>query len=271
MENSRREAETAQLQVFQGRLAADGEAANWGLRFDRFLPVWEGVSGAPSGKRLKDYKEVLRQFVNAFNRAGAQSQALLEGRHRLLDLAGGQHRDFKTDWRYVSGLGVSHPIENGFTFDRALGVPVILGSSVKGLVRAAAHVSDATDGEIDRLLGPKDPRPGEAAAGGLVFLDAYPSRWPRLAIDIVNCHHPAYYDDLEARRDRADPVDWENPNPVYFLSVDRGAVFRFRIVPRAGAAADLAIAWDWLKTGLDWLGIGAKTAAGYGQMRELAR
>jgi CRISPR-associated protein Cmr6 len=106
-------------------------------------------------------------------------------------------------------------------------------------------------------------------AGLVIFHDAWPAVWPKLFVDIVNNHHPAYYTDGE------DPGDWESPNPVYFLAVPAGTPFEFFLGRRRPdvPAALLNLARLWLDGGLTHLGAGAKTAAGYGSFvaREQSR
>src|SRR5204863_449066 len=63
------------------------------------------------------------------------------------------------------------------------------------------------------------------------------------------------------------PGDWEDPVPVYFLSVPAGVPFRFAVAKRWDDVppADVELAKDWLAGGLTVLGCGAKTATGYGR------
>lgn len=68
--------------------------------------------------------------------------------------------------------------------------------------------------------------PDGAAAGSVVFHDAWPAAWPRLFVDILNNHHSAYY------QGKGPPGDWENPIPVYFLAVEPGQSFGFGVARR---------------------------------------
>jgi CRISPR-associated protein Cmr6 len=99
-----------------------------------------------------------------------------------------------------------------------------------------------------------------AAAGSVVFHDAWPEKWPELTVDIVNNHHPLYYRGEDA------PGDWDSPNPVYFLAVKPGAAFTFALAKRRFDVSDalVKLAQRWLDGALTELGCGAKTAAGYG-------
>ncbi|HEY1259908.1 MAG TPA: type III-B CRISPR module RAMP protein Cmr6 [Stellaceae bacterium] len=108
----------------------------------------------------------------------------------------------------------------------------------------------------------RDPH---GSAGALVFHDAWPTRWPKLTVDIVGVHHPNYYQASEG--DVPPPGDWEDPKPITFLAVASGAEFEFAVAPRRPQHSELAQqAAVWLKAALvDW-GAGAKTAAGYGRI-----
>jgi len=96
--------------------------------------------------------------------------------------------------------------------------------------------------------------------GAVQFLPAYPwDKGVRLETDILTSHHQEYY-----RNNPKYPhaYDDEDPIPVEFPSVAAGGLFAFVI---QGVEPELTgKARHWLKNGLETLGIGAKTAAGYG-------
>ncbi len=105
----------------------------------------------------------------------------------------------------------------------------------------------------------------KACCGNVVFHDAWPESWPKLMVDIVNNHHPEYYQ--AGPDDNAHPPgDWENPVPVYFLAVKPPITFTFPLAKRRWDVPDelLELARQWLLGALCHLGAGAKTAAGYG-------
>jgi len=252
--------------------------AHAGLVFDRYLPLWEPGEGVPSRLPLRD---PLMGFAAGFNnRAGDVLPARrLEQMHSRLDRARPSDRvrpdglyarvDYHTAERLATGLGTDHPTENGFAFDAVLGVPVLAGAGVKGLCRVAANeLTDIDEATIEMLLGPADleQRPEEAACGDLMFLDAYPAHWPRLGVDVVNCHYPDYYRALQRERHDLEPLESERPVPVFFLTVERGVVFVFRLGSRSGQRTHLDQGLNLLDSGLSLLGFGAKTAVGYGLM-----
>jgi CRISPR-associated protein Cmr6 len=113
-----------------------------------------------------------------------------------------------------------------------------------------------------------DPESPEikASSGNIVFHDAWPESWPKLIVDIVNNHHPDYYQHDDNNHA---PGDWENPVPVYFLAVKPGVTFAFPLAKRRADVADglLDLARQWLLGALCHLGAGAKTNAGYGAFK----
>jgi len=119
-----------------------------------------------------------------------------------------------------------------------------------------------------RRVNDDDPESREIKAhvGDIVFHDTWPESWPELAVDIVNNHHPDYYQHDDNQHA---PGDWENPVPVYFLAVKPEATFCFPLAKRRGDVADgsLDLARQWLLGALCHLGAGAKTNAGYGAFR----
>jgi CRISPR-associated protein Cmr6 len=115
-------------------------------------------------------------------------------------------------------------------------------------------------------------RDKDAHVGAVVFHDAWPQEWPRLIVDIVNSHHKKYYSPPDDK-DEYPPGDWEDPEPVYFLAVKRGTTFTFPLSKRRPDVADelLDLARQWLLGALCHLGAGAKTNAGYGAFKPVAK
>jgi len=113
---------------------------------------------------------------------------------------------------------------------------------------------------------PARAKDDNARVGAIVFHDAWPTAWPPLIVDIVNNHHPDYY-----QHDDNDhpPGDWENPVPVYFLAVKPETTFTFALSKRRADGADdpLDLARQWLLGALCHVGAGGKTNAGYGAFK----
>jgi CRISPR-associated protein Cmr6 len=178
------------------------------------------------------------------------------------------HRDafFGTpEWRFVIGLGGASVLETSVTLHRLYGIPIIPGSALKGVTRAYAEAvlaKPANDPEVVAIFG-KPPQATPLEAGEIIFFDAIPVTVPKFKLDIMNPHYPKYYQGDQP------PADWQNPTPIYFLTVEQ-TQFLFAVATRREEGkAYINTALEWLKKGLAELGVGAKTAAGYGYFEEV--
>lgn len=153
----------------------------------------------------------------------------------------------------------------GLALNRLTGMPYIPGSAIKGMARAAAADLLMDPSEIVYLFGTGG---AHGQSGAISFLDAVPVQDAPLRLDIATCHHPEYY------KGRAPREDNENPEPHIFPVVAAGAKFEFRFVVRErahGSVAKIKSGFnprekivECIKHGLAAMGVGAKTAAGYG-------
>jgi CRISPR-associated protein Cmr6 len=163
------------------------------------------------------------------------------------------------------GLGDASPLEVGIRLHHTYGMPLLPASALKGLCRRVArllhHESKLSDDAIDALFG--FSREKQAAAGAVVFYDAWyvPSSAGGAPFhrDVITVHHPAYYGD-----GKTPPTDFDDPTPVPFLVVKPGA--RFLCVLDAPDHRWADFAQKMLLWGLENLGVGAKTNAGYGYL-----
>lgn len=92
--------------------------------------------------------------------------------------------------------------------------------------------------------------------GRLLFFDAYPLDKVGLEIDIMNPHYPQYY------QGKKPPTDYQDPVPITFLTLGSKTKFEFLLAGKEEQLLDEAL--KYLKGALTNLGIGAKTALGYG-------
>ena len=187
------------------------------------------------------------------------------------------------EWRMVVGLGQTSILETSMTLNRITGIPVIPGSALKGLAASYALLcilkktnrvdeveqvyKQYQQQEIDVLPEHYNDFIGifgsQGEAGKVIFLDAVPTQPPTLEPDIMNNHYPDYYG-----KDKP-PTPYQNPNPVYFLTLGKKSQFAFAVAgrePNERTEQLVNIATEWLCQGLSELGIGAKTAAGYGYL-----
>ncbi len=245
---------------------------------------------------------------------------------------------------FVTGLGNEHPLENGFAFLNPYGLPYLPGSSIKGVLRAAAEELalglyedsqgwdmlkvwylfgletgssylkgqdrgiDVLDEETQRrkdaylkwaqtyadngtllnfikslnnkgVMNTYQEQPQQflldlqtknfvelSFQGCVQFWGAYP-QCKNMAIDILTPHHGGYF-----KGDNA-PHDSEQPIPNLFLTLPPNTEFDFYCQAETARLPE-SISEEW-KTLLqvaftyafDWMGFGAKTAVGYGQMQ----
>ena len=266
--------------LFGERMIPSGNA-NPGLVYERYLKVWQNATQLAE----KDRATIIRAFIRDFAECRPKIEPLLLETNERLDQLATERAVFTTQERLVCGLGASHPLENGFTFDYGLGVPYLPGSSVKGCARHYAR-RDLDEATIEVLFGPDEideTTSNSGKRGDVVFFSAYPEAWPLLDVDVINCHQPAYYssDPIELVQDAEDesrfrpanhahqnkaigPAENESPIPVFFLTVKPGTTFVFRCAGRSEENARVAL--DLLGNALREFGIGAKTAIGYGVM-----
>jgi len=196
------------------------------------------------------------------------------------------------------GLGGRAPIDVGFTLHHTYGVPYLPGSALKGLARRAAECFVLNDEQTSLLFG-DDAEAGSKAGGFITFWDGWmdPGTVRPLQNDVITVHHSVYYasantylrakqkvgaapgkaqkHDLEAMRTTAaeikPPTDFDDPNPVSFLSVRPGVTFHIAVTcnaePSPEATAWATVAATILRHGLVNLGFGGKTNSGYGLFR----
>jgi len=205
------------------------------------------------------------------------------------------NKSFTTDSRLVIGLGGDSVLETSLTLHKIFGIPYIPATALKGVVRAVKFwelakaknvVSNESTlkvfqekfyGELDTsdedtfkaqlLFGAKNFK------GLLLFLDAFPeiNNEKLFDVDIMNVHYPDYYTKNEP------PTDWQQPTPIFFLTVKEGVKFhiavlfdqyRYKKLPKEYKKLDLnnlqAKLTDLVSTALSEFGIGAKTRLGYG-------
>ena len=243
---------------------------NAGLWYDKFCDKWNVKENnhwslkSDKDKGAVNPKQLWIQTLTGFPVGNKEliHEVCLRVAGMTLQL-GGCLEVFQTESRFVTGLGRSHPVENGFAFHHTLGVPFIRGSSIKGMIRAWAReeADEERIEEIQRIFGDQD----ENGAGSVDFLDVLPLEPARLEADVMTPHYAGWTSEEP-------PGDWNSPTPIPFLVTAKGAKFLFSIIPREDSPEGKALVervLGWLREALRWNGAGAKTAVGYGRMRPL--
>ncbi|HHQ4593931.1 TPA: type III-B CRISPR module RAMP protein Cmr6 [Aeromonas veronii] len=178
------------------------------------------------------------------------------------------------DWHMVTGTGEAHPLENGFRWHHTLGVPYLPGSSIKGMLRAwlTTWANDVfSDDEIVTLFGNDREKHDVQQIGSLIFFDAVPMTPAVLTLDVMTPHAGGWYEKGASQPGKPDtvPADWQSPVPITFLAV-KEAKFLFTVAARdEKGQQQLANVMAQLADALAMLGIGAKTAIGYGVMHKI--
>ncbi len=236
------------------------ETANVGLWYDKFFDQWSG-----------DFKEIEEkgktQWIDNITKhqkkdIGEPSHLLdFTNRQRtLIEENGGMVITIQNRSPFVTGLGLNHPVENGFKWHHTLGVPYLPGSSIKGMIREWGENWDKSQ-DIEKLFG------DEKKVGTVVILDAIPIEPVELKSDVMTLHYGPYYGGDEP------PADWHDPNPIPFMVVKENQRFQIGIFPRKqNDHEDCEKLYSMLKEAFEYLGVGAKTAVGYGRFElEMAK
>ena len=154
--------------------------------------------------------------------------------------------------------------EIGCTLHRTYGVPVIPGSSVKGVLRAAMEQTGTAEKawreRADFLFG---------SAGSQGFATVHDGWWvpesgrSGLALDVITGHHSDYYTGGDPVRA---PTDFDSPVPNHFLTVT-GQFFFLIEAPNESWREFLD---KLVRETLTERGVGAKRSAGYGRFEQWA-
>jgi len=138
---------------------------------------------------------------------------------------------------------------------------------------------------LDVLFG-RETKPGEQEhfRGALCFWDVIPEmpeiKGDSLLVEIMTPHYTHYYQqEVGPGAQMTPPHDSGQPNPICFLTVPPGSRFLFQVTCDTRrlerTAPDLLKDGHWkqlmqgaFEHAFRWLGFGAKTAVGYGAMRQ---
>lgn len=258
-----------------GSVRSHKAKANRGLLFNKFFDGWA------TADRGKGYAKSADQtgkssFLKTFAGDVSCGEAAAYARRveRLAEANGGRSAAFTSTAPLVVGIGLPHPVENGFLWHHTLGVPYLPGSGIKGLMRHWVSdwlaLSDGNDRDetarlVTRLFGSDDAQ--NPAIGSIIVFDALPLEDVTLMVEVVTPHDGGW-----RIRENVVPADWVSPVPIPFLAVAPGATFQFSLAPRGRAATadDVDCAFELLTDALAWLGAGAKTASGFGRFDPVA-
>ena len=152
-------------------------------------------------------------------------------------------------------------IKLGFSFDYVTGLPCLLGSSLKGLLRSRFPGKYSGEEKADReiLIGAylgrddinADALETEIFNGGDIFLGAFPVDWPRdgmLSMEYITPHK-----------------DFQDPVPISLLKVKPNVCFEFAFLLSDGTITAAQKCGLFRELTME-AGVGAKTNVGFGRM-----
>ena len=256
---------------------ATGNFANCppGHRFNLYFPIWREADWQldKNGKLA-----ALRQCT----KLGTAAEPLRALRQRQQSLAQAFPRthcfvmEARSTAPFATGLGLEHPVENGFAFLSPYGLPYLAGSGVKGVLRSAAQELQRMGDEaislpvIETLFGSENDH--NARRGAVTCWDIFPSP-PKdkelLVVELMTPHFTDYF------QNKGTPHDAGKPNPIPFLAVAAGSEFRFVVTCLPALLNETVPLERWqtllsriILHAFNWLGFGAKTSVGYGAMEE---
>lgn len=132
----------------------------------------------------------------------------------------------------------------------------IPASSIRGLVRAWAK-QQGLGHRVAALLGNQDN--DQITAGKIEFFDAWPQEATPLTLDIVN------------PQENFQVFHEGQGTPLSFYTLGEGeeplsVKVAIRGIPGVAQAAEVEEVWGWIENALSTLGVGSRTASGYGQI-----
>jgi CRISPR-associated protein Cmr6 len=163
--------------------------------------------------------------------------------------------------RLLVGHGNGSVTDVGLTVHRTWGTPVIPGSALKGVASHYMHAHYDNDDVCRLFFGTQE------IAGDIVFHDGMyvpgSASGSPYAIDVLTVHQKTYYD----TQGDGWPNDYDNPNPVQFLTVRPGTRF---LIALTGSPELTELAERVLLEALCEWGVGGKKSSGYGRLERPA-
>jgi len=266
-------------------------------------------------RSINNVPKIIKNFAKRIEKQRADLEK--HGYENIFKIEKDKCLKLKTASRLVVGFGAGHVLETSLTLHHIFGIPYIPGSALKGVVRMVnfweivEKLNKKSDEDIEKLqkqlyedeisnsdkndFDKKDILKHKLLFGTqkfkalLVFLDAYPevqNNQQIFELDVMTPHYQGYYTKNQV------PGDWENPNPIPFLTVKKGIIFCFNVLFDKFRAERLLTLKDdefpnqakgiikewfndnfskisqdvkkWIEDALTEFGVGAKTRLGYG-------
>ncbi|WP_165966773.1 type III-B CRISPR module RAMP protein Cmr6 [Actinomadura sp. 7K507] len=240
---------TAYLTIASGEFELDdGPVHRWAIATNLGQGARVGTHLPPGGMP----GESARLMAAVTRRRAAAVAALEDGETsvRTLGLA--------AESAVVTGTGAGGVRDVGIELHGTYGWPILPGSTLKGVTREWARQLGFPAARISEIFG-SAPKADEQIPGGVAFFDALPWRYGVEVTSQVLTPHTRGY--RSAAGDGPEPPgEHINPVPIPFLGVERG----WFVTHLAGPRELVDEAADLLADAVGELGVGAKTASGYG-------
>ncbi len=257
--------------VIPGKNKVDDEIKNPSLLFEKFL----SVKNFENDTKREGIQKLIKNDSKRFLTLNPSSEYVKAYQQKMQNLEIGLSESgykvktytYKSVSPFIIGMGSPSALENGLTFNRNWGLPTIPSSAIKGVIRnyIEFYGTEEEKKKVEKYLGSDDDE--HPKSGEVNFLSAYMLETGKnvYVTDIINNHFQPYYgaEDKEEELLKNPPNDWYNPNPVFFISLSKGLNFNFTIVGKDEEVIEEVS--EWLQRALKEIGVGAKTAVGYGR------
>lgn len=250
------------------------EHSNSGLWYNKFFDFWKYEN------HLIELDKDKKKWILSMKLIGDNNQILdfIQRQTSLITFRNGNLAKFQNTSKFVTGIGLTHPLEIGFLWHHILGTPYLPGSSLKGTIKDwAMNWLGEKEDVIERIFGFGKEKKSYSniikndtireSIGSVIFLDLIPIKPVSLSGSVLTPHYTNYYNGYGL----VSPGDWESPNPIPFLTVSENNEFLLGILPRRKSnnddKKDCFKVLKWITEALETIGIGAKTSSGYGRFK----
>lgn len=182
--------------------------------------------------------------------------------------------EFSVMNRIVVGYGGTTTYNNDMTFHHTYGIPYIPGQAIKGVFTnyILSNNQDNKYNDLINALGDEGKDINDeinsdnvenVRKSSIIFFDSFPKEGYKIVQDVTCCHHMNYYS-----QGKEFPLDSDDTNVIKFLAVE--GTFNIRVgIDRAICNKEFNEKFaEALKDALYYIGVGGKTAVGYGILKE---
>lgn len=167
--------------------------------------------------------------------------------------------ELRSQGAVVTGTGTGGVRDIGIELHGTYGWPIIPGSTLKGVAREYARQMGEP---VEEIFG-SEPGTEPLVPGAVSFFDALPGpEGVKVVVHVLTPHTRGYRSDVGADGRPQAPAEYINPVPIEFLAVEDGVFITHLLGPEPYLGDAVRLLMEAVKD----LGVGAKTAAGYGYL-----